>query len=37
MFPGSDSQKVIGISHASSVLWNRGMPCNTPGWIRNHL
>jgi len=26
MFPGSDSQKVIGISHASSVLWNRGMP-----------
>jgi len=26
MFPGSDSQKVIGISHASLVFRNLGMP-----------
>jgi len=38
MFPGSDSQKVIGISHTLLFALKPGKcPCNTPGWIRNHV
>jgi len=38
MFPGSDSQRVIGMSHTPPLCTETGeSPCNTPGWIRNHV